>query len=101
MKEKKILLIKSVVRLFEFIYLLGSVLLAFVPWIFMIWSFGLYPKSPTLELSWLIKSLAVWVLIPLVVFAGLLEMYVKSIKRKSRRLQKYGFLGYGLYTKRE
>jgi hypothetical protein len=81
------------------VYLLGSVSLAFGPWIFAVWSFDLYPKNPSIDWwSWAIKSFLVWLIVPLSIFAGLLEMYVRRIKKGSRRLQKYGFLGKGIYN---
>ncbi len=52
-------------------------------------------------MSYIIKGFAAWVLVPLVGFALLLEIYVKCIKRVSRRLKKYGFLGNGMYKKIE
>jgi len=83
----------------EVIYLLGSVALTFGLWWSIIYTSGWFPEVK-LQFESAVKSVVVWIAIPLTGFAWLFDLYAKRIKRGSKRLQRYGFIGRHLYEDR-
>jgi hypothetical protein len=93
---------KGFFYVFEIIYILISFTIAFAPWMIAVYLMELYKSLPeTVGIVYLIKGMVLWFLVPFSLFALLLEIYLKKIKRVSRRLKKYGFLGKGMYKKTE
>lgn len=90
---------RAFVYFLEIVYVLGSIFISFGPYVFFIWAYKLYPEhnlsSSTGE--FLVRSLLVWMFVPIIILAILLDLYVKKIKPISKNLQKYGFLGRGYY----
>jgi hypothetical protein len=95
MKKQKLSAKHKLFYFFEFVYVCGAFMISFVPYELFIWKFGLIPVFSEYESGprFMISLVLVCALVPISIFALLLDLYVKKIKRISRTLQKYGFLG--------